>query len=93
MPVDPHVDNEWYMSHYSDVASAILDGVFASAREHYVKMGRAEGRLPCDPGVDPDWYAKRYMEDTESTVADHKACTEHFVRFGYLNGALPAPPR
>ena len=92
-PVEAHVDDEWYMNHYSDVASAILDGVFANAREHYVKLGRAEGRVPCDPEVDPEWYAKRYIEGPESLAADHKVCTEHFVRFGYLNGAIPAPPR
>ena len=92
-PAEPIVDNDWYMSQYEDVASAILDGVFANARDHYVKLGRAEGRIPCDPGIDVDWYAKRYLENGEADGADVKACTEHFLRFGYLNGALPAPPR
>jgi hypothetical protein len=91
-PAEPLVDNEWYMSRYEDVASAILDGIFADARDHYVKLGRSEGRVPCDPGIDVDWYAKRYLEQDEAEGADAKTCTEHFIRFGYLSGALPAPP-
>lgn len=92
-PTQPLVDNEWYMEQYEDVASAILDGVFADARDHYVKLGRAEGRVPCDPAIDTEWYAKRYLDGAAAETADAKACTEHFLRFGYLNGAVPAPPR
>lgn len=92
-PTEPTVDNEWYMTRYEDVATAILDGVFSSAREHYVKLGRAEGRVPCDPSIDAVWYARRYLENGETDGVDSKSCAEHFVRYGYLNGAIPAPPR
>ena len=92
-PAEPFVDSDWYMSQYADVASAILDGVFSDARQHYVTLGRAEGRIPCDPEIDPGWYGKRYIENGDGTEADKHSCTEHFLRFGYLNGALAAPPR
>jgi glycosyltransferase involved in cell wall biosynthesis len=42
------VDAKWYLTQYPDVAKS---GV--SAKEHYKKFGRAEGRLPCPPGATP----------------------------------------
>jgi hypothetical protein len=92
-PIEPYVDSDWYMSHYGDVAAAILDGVFANAREHFEARGRAEGRVPCDPQIDARWYRRCYLNGEAAGRADRKRCTEHFIRYGYLNGALPAPPR
>lgn len=91
LPIEPHVDATWYMSTYSDVASAIIEGTFSGAFEHFVTVGYREGRLPADPGVDPSWYGARYMP--HSIAPDAKACTKHFLRFGYLTGAVPARPR
>ena len=93
LPVQPRVDTDWYMSTYADVAAAIIGGTFADAHQHYTAVGYLEGRLPCDPGVQPAWYAPRYMRTDAQAAADVRACTDHFITFGYLNGALPAPPR
>lgn len=38
------VNEEWYLANNPDVAASGL-----SAKEHYKKFGRAEGRLPCPP--------------------------------------------
>ncbi len=85
------VDTEWYMNTYPDIAQAILDGKITSAQEHYDTHGYVEGRLPRDPGVHPKWYAPRYL--ASSRGADQSACTDHFIRRGYRQLAVPAPPR
>lgn len=42
------VNEEWYLANNPDVAASGL-----SAKEHYKKFGRAEGRLPCPPRLTP----------------------------------------
>lgn len=45
-------DEPWYLQAYPDVGKAIGDGRLPSAREHYLKFGTTEGRLPVPP--DPE---------------------------------------
>ncbi|MCX7143505.1 MAG: type I secretion system permease/ATPase [Proteobacteria bacterium] len=40
----PKFDEGWYLAKYADVADAIRQGKFKSAREHYLRHGHAEGR-------------------------------------------------
>ncbi|GAB1717511.1 MAG: hypothetical protein NTAFB05_25530 [Nitrobacter sp.] len=87
----PIVDSEWYIETYPDVAEAMLDGKVASAAEHFENFGYAEGRLPSKPGVDAQWYARRYMRARQSV--EEKQAHDDFVRRGYRELALPAPPR
>ncbi len=42
------IDEEWYLANNPDVAASGL-----SAKEHYKKFGRAEGRIPCPPQITP----------------------------------------
>ncbi len=93
LPLEPDVDEGWYLRTYPDVAAAILDGVFANGREHFQRLGYREGRLPADPGVQPDWYRPRYMRGKAAIDSDAETCTDHFVKFGYLRGAIAAPPK
>ena len=53
-------DEDWYLSHYPDVARAGLDPV-----EHYVKYGWLEGRKPSKV-FDTEDYVSRYPEVLES---------------------------
>lgn len=39
-------DEKWYTSFYDDVKLLIEDGVFLNGLEHYIKVGRKEGRIP-----------------------------------------------
>ena len=87
----PWVDQEWYIRAYPDIAEAVLNGKIASALDHYASTGYKEGRLPCDPGVHARWYAPRYLPTVG--ISDDAACSEHFVRIGYRQLAVPAPPR
>jgi hypothetical protein len=41
LPFDEH----FYLATYPDVAQAVRDGIFASALDHYTRVGRLEGRL------------------------------------------------
>ena len=89
--VQPAVDSEWYIGRYSDVARALLDGTVTSAADHYINFGYLEGRLPYNPKVHARWYAPRYLGS--SATNSEAACCEHFVKSGYGNLAVPAPPR
>ena len=93
LPLSPDVDNDWYLSTYPDVSEAIIAGTFQSAREHFLLAGYPEGRAPRDPRIDPEWYAPRFLEGRARLNASAKDCTEHYLRFGYLNGAFPASPK
>src|SRR5437667_3603404 len=42
-------DEEWYLREYRDVAEAVRSGRLASALQHYLLFGFAEGRLPLPP--------------------------------------------
>ena len=85
------VDEAWYLKEYPDVADAIRDGEFKSARHHFIENGYFEGRRPCAFEVDADWYLQRYPDVADSVSAGTIASAEeHFLRDGYGEGRLPA---
>jgi hypothetical protein len=92
-PFEPSVDGSWYLATYPDVANAMVKGVLSDAREHFLNFGYKEGRMPRPPAVQPEWYAPRYMPQSDASKNDAAACTDHFVRHGYLSGAIPSRPR
>jgi hypothetical protein len=47
--LEHELDEEWYLRRYPDVADAVREGRFASARSHYEVHGRREGRFPLPP--------------------------------------------
>ena len=89
----PVVDAEWYTSTYPDIAQAMLDGKVTSALDHFVRVGYQEGRLPHDPNLSPTWYATRYMASVDPSNADMEEMLRHFLKHGYHQLAVPAPPR
>ena len=44
-PASASFDEEWYLGMYDDVAGAVRSGVIASAYDHWLETGRAEGRV------------------------------------------------
>jgi hypothetical protein len=58
-----------------------------------VQFGYAEGRLPRDPTVHPKWYGPRYLPAIADSANDESMCATHFLRQGYRQLAVPAPPR
>jgi hypothetical protein len=84
------VDEKWYRLKYPDVADAIDDGVFRSAKHHFVESGYFEGRLPAELKVDEAWYAAEY-EDVAEGVKDGAipSILQHFRQHGYEEGRRP----
>ena len=89
----PTVDPEWYVNTYPDIAEAMLHGTVTSPADHYVQFGYKEGRLPCDPAIHPKWYAPRYLPVVDANGSGDEQLLEHFLRRGYRQLAVPAPPR
>jgi hypothetical protein len=81
-------DEEWYLERYPDVAQAVENGEFVSAREHYVRFGYFEGRLPGLNGFDFRAYCALYPDLADILFepgSDGKA-KAHFIEYGYREG-------
>jgi hypothetical protein len=87
---DVQVDESWYLEHYPDVAEAISQGIFTSAKSHFINNGYFEGRVPFAIRVD-----ERYYLTQNEGVADHvrkgllESGQQHFDENGYREGRLP----
>jgi hypothetical protein len=46
LPAKVVVDEDFYITHYPDVAEGIHDGEIQSAQEHFDAHGFVEGRMP-----------------------------------------------
>jgi hypothetical protein len=87
------VDEVWYRAAYPAPAKEIDGGKFASAADHFIKQGYADGCLPFEIVVDEKWYVTRYRHvrtGLERGVAS--SVQDHFMRVGYHEGCRPAPP-
>lgn len=90
MPADPFVDEQWYINQYGDVAHAVIAGDVEDAAAHYKGFGYFEGRLPAAPDIDVKWYSQIYLSYGSQETASYDECLAHFMRHGYLSGALPS---
>jgi hypothetical protein len=64
----PPVDEAFYTSYYKDVGQAVTRGDIASATEHYLRQGVAEGRVPnrqIKPEV--DYWMSILRDDARAT--------------------------
>lgn len=85
------VDEEWYRHIYPDVSRAIEDGLYASAKHHFIENGYFEGRLPFALIVDDDWYLSAYSDVAEGiSRGEIVSALEHFNSHGYQEGRLPS---
>jgi hypothetical protein len=87
-----HVDERWYVSHSPDVGKAIERGEFASALDHYVKVGYYEHRMPYEIEVNEEWYLDNYP-DIAAAVRQgvFPSGRAHFYQLGYREGRFPHP--
>jgi hypothetical protein len=84
------VDEKWYLANYADVASAIKSGELKSAREHYIRSGFFENRLPARIEVDEDWYTDEYPDVAAAIRAGaFKSGQQHFELNGFKEGREP----
>ena len=83
-------DEDWYLTTYKDVADAVAQRKFTSARDHYLNYGYFEGRLPNAKGFDAGFYAKQYADVVRAMKgSDPKKMLEHFLTHGYAEGRRP----
>ena len=84
------VDEDWYMTTYEDVANACRAKTFSNAKEHYVKFGYFEGRLPRRLEFDESYYLS-VNPDVAIAVGNNEVASglDHFEKVGYKEGRLP----
>lgn len=84
------VDEDWYLTENADVAQAIRDGGFKSARHHFIEEGYFEGRKPYPFRVNEAWYLRTYPDVAESIKTGRASSPQqHFQDHGYAEGRLP----
>jgi hypothetical protein len=95
VPTDetPAWNEQLYLLFYPDVAGAVADGKFASGYQHYVKYGRAEGRV--FGTIPPNWSEKLYLAlypDVAAAISDGKFQSGyvHYAQAGRAEGRLSA---
>jgi len=89
--VQVDVDEKWYRQHYADVDQAIRAGHIVSARDHFIKSGYFENRLPRAVKVNERWYLEEYPDVAAAIqYGVFTSATQHFERDGYREGRLPS---
>jgi hypothetical protein len=84
------VDEEWYLSKYPDVLTALEDGAVPSAAAHYVRHGYFENRMPYPIEVDEEWYLEQYPDVRTAIERNTFASAQaHFDIAGFAEGRLP----
>lgn len=85
------VDEDWYLATYADVASAVRSGELLSAREHFIRAGYFENRMPRMIKVDESWYISEYPDVHAAVKAGaFRSGQQHFEVNGYREGRLPS---
>lgn len=87
-----YVDEQWYRKTYPDIDDAIKTGILRTAKQHFVRYGYYEHRLPYQIDVDEAWYLKNYP-DIEQAIRREQfhSGQDHFEKNGYAEGRLPFP--
>lgn len=85
------VDEDWYLDRHPDVAEAIKAGSFRNGKEHYIRAGYFENRLPRPITVDEKWYLATYPDVAEAVrTSQQSSASKHFFSQGFFEGRLPS---
>ena len=85
------LDDRWYLNEYPDVADAVREGRYRSAKHHFVEEGYLEGRRPANVAVDEEWYLRAYPDVADGVVSGAFLSPQtHFELHGYAEGRLPS---
>jgi len=86
------LDAKWYFDTYPDVKAAFGKRGPPGAKEHFVKFGYFEHRMPYFIQIDEPWYCSKH-EDVERAVSEQRFPNgqAHFEALGYAEGRLPYP--
>ena len=85
-----YVDSEWYLSSNPDIAEAVANGTVDDARDHYVRYGYYEHRMPYQIDVEESWYLAHYPDVKEAVATGaFSSGRDHFYAVGFAEGRLP----
>ncbi len=86
------LDEQWYLQRYPDVKHAIAKKIVKNARDHFIRFGYFEHRLPYRIDVEEDWYLEQYP-DVKTAIEQRKfrSGQEHFEANGFREGRIPHP--
>jgi hypothetical protein len=85
------LDESFYLRTNPDVSEAVARGTISSAREHFVRFGYFEDRMPRHIVVDADYYIASNPDVAEAIASGQLGSPqEHFERYGYREGRLPS---
>lgn len=86
------IDESWYQENNPDVAGAIMAKDIASCRDHFIRTGYFEGRLPAPLAYDEAWYLGRYPDVATAVrngdIPDGKT---HYLQSGWREGRAGIP--
>jgi hypothetical protein len=82
-------DTAFYLAQNADVAEAVTAGAFASAADHFVQYGLAEGRA-ANAVFDGDAYLALYTDVAEAVTAGaFTSAQQHYAQYGAGEGRDP----
>jgi hypothetical protein len=86
------LDEQWYLQKYSDVRQAIAKKMVRNAKDHFVRFGYFEHRLPYYIEVQEDWYLEQYTDIRRAIgQREFESGQEHFEASGFREGRMPHP--
>jgi len=86
------LDEQWYLQKYPDVKQAIVKQIVEDAKDHFVRFGYFEHRLPYHIEVQEDWYLEQYPDIKKAIKQrEFRSGQEHFERNGFREGRIPYP--
>ena len=81
-----------YLQKYPDVRQAIAKKAVKDAKDHFVRFGYFEHRLPYRIEVKEEWYLEQYPDIKKAIDRrDFKSGQEHFETNGFREGRMPHP--
>lgn len=86
-----YFDAQYYLQMNSDVKTAITNGQFANAEEHYLKYGEKEGRNP-NAFFNTNYYVNNNADVKAAVTANPNfSAYQHFLDFGQNELRNPNP--
>lgn len=83
-------DADFYRKTYDDVAQAERQGLIGDLRQHFIRFGFFENRLPCLVEVDGAFYAREYPDVAVAIIENRVPSAQaHFEASGYAEGRIP----
>lgn len=84
------VDEDWYLDRNQDIREAIDSKIIKSAKDHFVRFGYFEGKLPYPVQVDEEFYLTRYPDVQAAILSGALPDAQtHFLMAGAKEGRMP----